>query len=66
MLTVCSNILKKTPALTWSIIGTGLAYQNTANICLLYFYEKVDILIYSSSDEFLSKRLRVMSKCPQV
>ena len=45
-------------------IQTAAPYTNTTTRCSLYLYEKLAILMYPNQSELLSKRSKLVSKCP--
>ena len=57
---------KETPFLKCSIIKSVPGYSNITKKCLLWLYEKLEIINYPNQKELLSKRSEWISKCRHV
>ena len=54
---------KNKQSLKWSIAKSFPAYSNITKKCLLYLYEKLEIVNYPHLEELLNKRSELVCKC---
>ena len=57
------SVSSKTPNLKWSVLRCVPPYSNISNKCLLYLYEKLEIVTYQKQKELLNKRSEILCKC---
>ena len=53
----------ETPNLKWSVLRCVPPYSNISKKCLLYLYEKLEIVTYQNQTELLNKRSELLCKC---